>query len=145
METKMNALRYNGMPIMAVAKGMILAVLTFAVLGTVSALWNNPFFVRMTPTTGFETTALALQAALVGVYAAIPVRGCAVKLAGAGGVANFLGIACPVCNKILMLIFGANALLTYLEPARPYLAAGGVLVTTLAVLLRWNNFRESSL
>lgn len=141
----MNALGFNGMPIIAVAKGMTVAALTFAVLGTVSALWNNPFFVRMTPTSGFETTALALQAVLVGIYVAIPVRGCAVKLAGAGGVANFLGIACPVCNKILMLIFGANALLTYLEPARPYLAAGGVLVTTLAVLLRWNNFRASSL
>ncbi len=97
----MNVLRFNDMPIIAVAKGMTVAVLTFAVLGTVSALWNNPFFVRMTPTSGFETTALALQAVLVGIYVAIPVRGCAVKLAGAGGIAPILG---PVLGPVVAIV-----------------------------------------
>jgi hypothetical protein len=122
-------------------KGALVAVVSFAMLGTVAALWVNPFFIRMTPTSGFEVAFLTLQALLLGVYVAIPVPACAVKLASVGGIANYIGIACPICNKILLFMFGANALLTYLEPVRIYLAAGGALVTMVAVLIRWRNFR----
>ncbi len=126
------------------AKGILTALGAFAVLGTVAALWDNPLFIRMTPTNGFEIGLLALQAILLGVYMAIPVPACATKLAGAGGIANFIGIACPICNKILMLVFGANALLTYLEPARIYFAAGGALITGIAVFIRWRTLRAAT-
>lgn len=126
------------------AKGALVAIGSFAMLGTVAALWDNPFFVRMTPTSGFEVGLLALQALLLGIYVAIPVPACAVKLAGLGGIANYVGIACPICNKLLLFVFGASALLTYLEPVRIYLAAGGALVTMVAVLIRWRNFRVVS-
>ncbi len=123
------------------AKGVLFAIGAFVFLGTIAALWENPFFIRMTPSSGFEISLLALQALLIGVYVAIPVSACATKLAGVGGVANFIGIACPICNKLLLLVFSANALLTYLEPARLYLAAGGVLLTAFAVLFRWRNLQ----
>jgi len=42
-------------------------------------------------------------------------------------------VACPVCNKILLFLFGADALMTYLEPVRLYVAAAGIAVTLLAV------------
>lgn len=125
------------------AKGAIISVGSFILLGTVSALWTNPFFVRMTPTSGFEIGLLALQAALLGIYAAIPTPACALKFASAGSVLNYLGVACPICNKVLMALFGANLLLTYLEPIRIYLAALGVLVTVLAVWIRWRNFQAT--
>ena len=125
----------------SLAKGVLVAAGSFALLGTVAALWTNPFFIRMTPTSGFEIGLLALQAILLGVYAAIPVPACALRIASVGGVANYIGIACPICNKILLFVFGANALLTYLEPVRLYLAAGGALVTLIAVLVRWHNYR----
>jgi hypothetical protein len=95
----------------------------------------------MTPTSGFEIGLLALQAALLGIYVMIPMPACALKLASAGGILNFLGVACPICNKLLMALFGANLLLTYLEPIRIYLAALGALVTALAIWIRWRNFR----
>ena len=123
------------------AIGVLFAIGVFLFLGTVTALWENPFFIRMTLTSGFEVGLLALQALLIGAYVAIPVSACATKLAGVGGVANFIGIACPICNKLLLLVFSVNALLTYLEPARLYLAAGGVLITAFAVLVRWQNFQ----
>lgn len=126
---------------LSLAKGGLVAAGAFVALGTVAALWENPFFIRMTPTGGFEVGLLALQALLLGALTAIPVPACATRLAGAGGVANFVGIACPICNKLLLLLFGANALLTYLEPARVYLAAVGVLITGAAVLLRWRSHR----
>ena len=125
----------------SLARGGIIAAVAFVVLGTVAALWENPFFIRMTPTSGYEIGLLALQALLLGGYTVIPVQACATKLAGAGGIANFVGIACPICNKLLLIVFGANALLTYLEPMRIYLAAGGVLITGLAVLIRWRSYQ----
>ncbi len=122
-------------------KGALVAIGSFAMLGTVAALWANPFFIRMTPTSGFEVGLLALQAVLLGIYVTIPVPACGLKLASLGGIANYIGIACPICNKILLFMFGASALLTYLEPVRIYLAAGGALVTMVAVYVRWRNFR----
>lgn len=125
----------------SVARGIVAAIGSFLLLGTVTALWPNPFFIRMTPAGGFEVAFLAAQSILLGAYLAIPVTACATKLASTGGVANFLGIACPICNKVLVLLFGAQALLTYLEPARVYLAAVGALMTGIAFVLRWRRFR----
>lgn len=131
-------------PLKSVAKGVAVAIGAFAILGTVAALWKNPFFVRMTETSGFEIGLLALQSILLGVYVAIPARGCALKTAGAGGIVNFVGVACPICNKVLLLVFGADALLTYLEPVRIYLAGGGALITAVAVHVRWRNYRMNA-
>ena len=127
----------------SVVRGIFFAVGSFVALGTVTALWPNPFFIRMTPAGSFEVALLAVQSILLGVYLVIPVAACAAKLAGVGAVANFLGVACPICNKLLVFLFGAQALLTYLEPARIYLAAAGALITGIAVIFRWCRFRAS--
>ena len=119
-----------------ILKGSFLAALIFAAFGTVSALWQNPFFIRMTPTTGFEISLLALQASLFGIYFSIPTDYCSTKTLSTGGVLGFLGVACPVCNKILLYVFGAELLLTYLEPARIYLAVIGTLIIGLALYIK---------
>lgn len=117
-------------------KGGLIAALIFAALGTVTALWENPFFFRMTPTSGFEIALLLVQAILFGIYLSIPSNHCPTKTLSAGGVLGFLGIACPVCNKILLYAFGAELLLSYLEPARLYLAVVGTLVVGLALYIK---------
>ncbi len=126
----------------SVAKGVLIVVGSFVFLGTVAALWQNPFFIRMTPTSGFEIGLLALQAILLGVYISIPVPACAVKLASVGGIVNYVGIACPICNKLLLALFGASTLLTYLEPVRIYFAVGGVLLMSIATTVRWRKGRS---
>ena len=128
----------------SVARGVLFAIGSFLALGTVAALWPNPLFMRMTPTSGFEIGLLAAQSMLLGVYLAIPMPACATKLAGIGGVASFLGVACPICNKVLLFLFGTQVLLTYLEPVRIYLAAAGALITAIAVVIRWRRFRAST-
>ncbi|MBD3623947.1 MAG: hypothetical protein HUJ24_00925 [Rhodobacteraceae bacterium] len=45
---------------------------------------------------------------------------------------SFLGIACPTCNKVLMLVFGGPALLAWFDPLRPYLAAAGMIIMAFA-------------
>ncbi len=108
----------------------------FTGLGTVAALWENPLFTRMTPTGRFEIATLLLLSALAGVYVGLPQAGCGTRTAGVGGVIGFLGVACPLCNKILLLVFGGALLLQYYEPMRPYLALGGIALLSGAIWLK---------
>lgn len=118
-----------------VLKGAIVSAVMFGVLGTVSAIWENQFFIRMTPAGNWEIAALLALSVLIGVFIAIRRPGCSGTKAGAGGILGFLGIACPVCNKILLLIFGGDLLLTYFEPIRIYVAVIGVGLAGWAVFL----------
>ncbi len=124
-------------PFKKVIKGIAVAIASFAGLGTVSALWNNPIFVRMTPAGDSEVALLAALSLLLGGYVAIRRPACSVKATGVGGVLGFLGVACPVCNKVLLLLFGGELLLTYFEPVRIYVAAIGVLIVLAAVVREW--------
>lgn len=119
-----------------------MALLTFVALGTVSALWPNPFFMRMTPAGGWEITMLGALAVLSGVYVAMRRPACADRTAGFGGVLGFLGVACPVCNKILLLLFGGELLLAYFEPIRIYVAVAGTAILAVAVVLQWRRSRS---
>ena len=117
--------------------GGAVALLSFGALGSVAALWDNPVFFRMTPAGGFEITMLALQSVFLGVFVAVKTADCSIKAASVGSIAHFLGIACPVCNKILLLLFGADALVLYFDPLRIYVAGIGMLVTGAAALHAW--------
>ena len=121
--------------------GTIVGLALFAVLGTVTAVWANPLFVRMTPIGLWEFGATVLTAVFAGVTTALWVPRCRLRTSGTGGLASFLGIACPTCNKVLMLIFGGPALLAWFDPIRPWLAAAGVIVMALAALRTWRAFR----
>ena len=118
-------------------KGFATAAIAFLLLGTVSALWDNPFFVRMTPAGDFETVLLFAMSVLFGLYVAVRRPFCSIKTAGAGGILGFIGIACPVCNKVLLLLFGSELLLTYFEPVRIYVALGGTLLVAWALWREW--------
>ena len=116
--------------------GLLAAGAIFLSVGTVTALWPNPFFIRMTPTSGMEIPFLGIEALLAGLYLGMRRTSCALKSAGAGGLLTFLGVACPICNKLLVALFGSGLLLSYLEPYRSYLGAAGLALTTAALLLK---------
>ena len=121
----------------ALITAVAVATGTFLALGTVTALWENPLFIRMVPAGTAEISLLAAQSILLGLYFSIPRGSCATRQAGVGSVLTFLGIACPVCNKILLFVFGSELLLIYFEPFRVYVALAGFLLTGLAVWLKW--------
>ncbi len=120
-----------------ILKGLATALGCFVALGTVAALWENPLFVRMTPAGDFEVVLLGLLSVLLGTYVAIRRPFCSAKTASVGGVLGFIGVACPVCNKVLLLLFGGDLLLTYFEPVRVYVAAAGVLAVAAALAREW--------
>jgi hypothetical protein len=123
-------------------RGTLVGLALFIALGTVTAVWINPFFVRMTPVGPWELGATTLTAMLAGVTVGLWVPQCRLRTSGAGGVASFLGIACPTCNKVLMLIFGGPALLAWFDPVRPYLAVAGVIIMSFAAMRALRAFRD---
>ncbi len=123
-------------------RGTVVGLSLFALLGTVAAVWTNPFFVRMTPVGPWEFAATVLTALLGGITSALWIPTCRMRVSGTGGIASFLGIACPTCNKVLMLIFGGPALLAWFDPIRPWIAAVGTAVMAVAAANTWRAFRE---
>ena len=127
-----------------VLTGLAVAIASFAALGTMAALWENPIFIRMTPAGDLEIVLLGMLSLLLGVYVGIRRPFCSVKTVTTGGVLGFIGVACPVCNKVLLLLFGGELLLTYFEPVRIYVAGVGVLLAAAAVMYEWVLFKRQS-
>lgn len=122
-------------------RGVAVGITLFLALGTITAVWANPLFVRMTPVGPWELGATVLTAMLGGVTSALWVPQCTLRASGTGGLASFLGIACPTCNKVLMLVFGGPALLAWFDPLRPWLATAGLAIMGIAVVTTWHRFR----
>lgn len=110
-----------------------IAGIVFALLGTLTALWQNPFFIRMTPITNWDFVILSLEAALIGLYLGVRAPACGIVRPGLGGVLGFLGFGCSICNQVLMFIFGGTFLLTYFEPYRYIFGFAGIAILLLAL------------
>ena len=116
---------------------LIIALAAFLLLGTITALWDNYFFFRMTEVNGWDYIILSFESLLIGLFFGIRAPHCATKKAGIGGVLGFIGFGCPVCNKILILLFGSSFLLSYFELVRYYAGALGLLLFSNALFQRW--------
>jgi len=122
--------------------GAILVTLfSFGIMGTVAALWQNPVFIRMTPVGDWEVILLVLLSIISGIYIIVRRPFCdtanSENTATAGGIVGFLGLACPVCNKILLLAFGSEFLLTYFDPIRVYVTMIGLFIMVWVVMREW--------
>ena len=110
-----------------------ITVATFLLFGTVTALWSNPFFIRMTEVSDLDYVILGFETILIGLFFGIRAQKCAVKKTGFGGIFGFLGFGCSLCNKLLLLLFGSSFLLTYFEPIRYYVGVTGILIFSFAI------------
>ena len=116
---------------------LIIASAAFLLLGTITALWNNSFFIRMTEVSVWDYIILSFESLLIGLFFGIKAPHCATKKAGIGGVLGFVGFGCSVCNKTLLLLFGSSFLLSYFEPVRHYAGTLGLLLFSYALIQRW--------
>lgn len=113
------------------------SALAILILGIPTAVIRNHFYFRMTPAFWFDYVFLVFNGALIGLYFAITYtstqpEACKVeKKSIFASLLALFGIACPICNQILLLIFSTTFLLSFLEPIRPYISL------TSSILLFW--------
>ena len=128
---------------LAAAGGTLVMAL---VLGLPTAVIPNPYFIRMTPTEAFNVIVLLVSAPLGGLLLATYVsrRGAATSDAHAdagggratlGGVAAYLAIGCPICNKIIVAALGVSGALNVFAPLQPVIGAASILL--LGGALAW--------
>lgn len=113
-----------------ILKSLFIWGITFIILWTVTALWENPFFNRMTSYWYLDYIILVLESAIIGLYMGTRSNThCDYsKGATAGWIFWFLGFGCIVCNKILLMIFWASFLLSYIEPIRYYIGLAWIML-----------------
>lgn len=120
--------------------GLALCIGFFLFFGLITAVIPNSLFTRMTSTTLLDWFFLVLSSLLIGAYTGVhfykkkTAKTCnATAVAGGGG--SFFAFACPICNKLLVALFGTTLLMTYFEPYQPLL--GFVSNGLLAGALYW--------
>ena len=115
-------------------------------LGVPTAVIPNPFFIRMTPTETFNVVVWLASAPLIGLLVATYMRPPAHPLShprrdpGAGrvtigGIASFLAIGCPICNKVIVAALGVSGALSIFAPLQPLI--GGASIALLGATLAW--------
>lgn len=114
------------------------AVVTYLVIGLPTDIVPNPVFGREVPVRAWEPVVLVLTSVLTGVWfglqrarAAAPGdEDSSAPTLSAAGLALF-AVACPVCNKVVLLALGTSGALGIWQPLQPWLA-GVSLVALLA-------------
>ncbi len=117
--------------------GIISGLVFFILLGSVSAIIPNSFFSRMTGISSFDWIILISTSILGGLYVGLysfikSNKKKGVNCATGGGVLSFLAFACPVCNKLILLVLGFSGAMTYFAPIQPILGILGVLLLIYA-------------
>lgn len=139
----------------AMASGGVAGAGVFLLVGLVTGLIPNPLYVRMVPRTPVDYLFLTLTALLAGVYVAQRLATEVVDPAfgdadgsgtdGAKGgdcwmlgglVGGFLAVGCPVCNVVLLALFGSSALMTYFDPLRPLFGLLSVVILAGLIYVR---------
>ena len=60
------------------------------------------------------------------------------------GLLLFIGVGCPVCNKVVLALAGASGALTYFEPIQPLFSLGSIVLMGAALVLRLRDIRRST-
>ncbi len=121
-------------------------LLALVVLGLLSGIIANPLVVRTVPTRPTDTAVWLASAPLIGLILATYVvrphrvhhRDGGQLRVGAGSLAVYLAIACPVCNKLILLALGFSGALNVFAPIQPIIGVASIafLAGTLIYRLR---------
>lgn len=114
------------------------AALTALFIGLPTDIIPNPIFGREVPVRPWEYPVLAATVVLTFAWFAVqaPRRPKDdTRLAGGLTLALF-AVACPVCNKIVLLLLGATGAMSWWAPLQPYAAVIALAALGLALYLR---------
>ena len=115
-------------------KALGTATVFLAVTGIVTGLIPNPIYIRMVPITFLDYFFLLTTSLLAGLY--FGKKECQVldsRISAVGGLTGFLAFGCPVCNAVFLAFLSSSAILTYIDPLRPFL--GVISTAALGYLL----------
>jgi hypothetical protein len=127
--------------------GSLAALILFVVLGMVSVLIKNPFFVRMTPIHFYDYLFLILTSMLSGAYIGLwhyaknreNVNSKCDYAAGSGAIGGFFSFSCAICNKLLIWLIGLSGVVAYFMPIQPLLGVISVGLLAYALYVQIKN------
>lgn len=112
---------------------------TLLVVGIVTAIIDNPLFVRMTPVRAQDWAIWLASGVLVGLITGTFIGPASAGHEGkviSGGLLSVLAVGCPICNKLVVLLLGMSGALTVFGPAQLYLGALSVALLAWTFRLR---------
>jgi len=115
------------------------AAIGLVVIGLPTAIYETPFFVRMTPVRAQDYVIWLLSSVLIGLiigsyFVARSTSGDGKILSG--GLLSVLAVGCPTCNKLVVLLVGTTGALTLFAPLQLYIGVASVLLLGWTLLLR---------
>lgn len=115
-----------------------IALSLFFLLGSITNLIPNPFFIRMSQTHWYDYLFLTLTSILSGMYAGIwyykkKTKDVCSYMAAGGMMGGVFSFGCAICNKLLVLILGFSSVMTYFMPFQPLLGVVSVSLLTYGV------------
>lgn len=124
-------------------KAWIITALAAAIglvfIGLPTAIYENPFFVRMTPVRAQDHVIWVLSSVLIGLIVGSYFAGGSKAREGkilSGSVLSLLAVGCPICNKPVVLLLGTSGALTFFAPIQLYIGIASVLLLGWTLLLR---------
>lgn len=115
------------------------AAIGLAVVGLTTAIFENWFFVRMTPVRTQDYVIWILSSAFIGLIVGSYVVASSTSGDGktlSGGLLSVIAVGCPTCNKLVVLLLGTTGALTIFAPLQLYIGVASVLILGWTVLLR---------
>lgn len=119
--------------------GAILTVFLILVMGVPTAMVPNPLFKRMIDVTILDYLFLFGVSILLGAFISIGLykRNSAGKedyIAGGGGILGIFAFACPLCNAVLLSVFGSTFVASFFLPFKPWIGLISLAILSFAVL-----------
>ena len=115
------------------------AAIGLTVVGLTTAIFENWFFVRMTPVRAQDYVIWILSSVLMGLivgsYFVASSRSDDGKIFS-GGLLSVFAVGCPTCNKLVVLLLGTTRALTLFAPLQLYIGIVSVLLLGWTLLLR---------
>jgi hypothetical protein len=115
------------------------ASIGLAVIGLTTAIFENWFFVRMTPVRAQDYVIWILSSLLMGLIVGSYFVASSASSDGkilSGGLLSVLAVGCPTCNKLVVLLLGTTGALTFFAPLQLYIGIASVLLLGWTLVLR---------
>jgi hypothetical protein len=110
-----------------------------AVIGLATAIYENPFFVRMMPVRTQDYVTWLLSSVLMGLIVGSYFAAGSTSVDGktlSGGVLSVVAVGCPTCNKLVVLLLGTSGALSFFAPIQLYIGVASVFLLGWTLLLR---------